>query len=107
MDIKVVLGILDEMSKVLSHIMAIAAFVALIVKPVRDRIFGMKDVREAQKCQLRSDMLRIYYRHRDEDKIRQYEKENFLYEYAAYKALGGNSFVDDIEHEVRKWDVIS
>lgn len=107
MDMQSLLAILDEISKVISHVMAIAAFVALIVKPVRDRIFGMKDVRESQKCQLRSDMLRIYYRHKDEDKIRQYEKENFLYEYAAYKALGGNSFIDDIAQEVRKWEVLS
>lgn len=106
MDMQSLLAILDEISKVISHVMAIAAFVALIVKPVRDRVFGMKDVREAQKCQLRSDMLRIYYRHKDEGKIRQYEKENFLYEYAAYKALGGNSFIDDITQEVRKWEVL-
>lgn len=107
MNIQAALGMLDEISKVLSHIMGLLAFAALIVKPAREWLFGLRDVREAQKCQLRSDMLRMYYRHRDEHKIRQYEKENFLYEYAAYKALGGNSFVDDIEKEVRKWDVLS
>lgn len=107
MDFQTIIDGLDEVAKVLSHIMSVLAFIALIVKPVRDRLFGMRDVREANKCQLRSDMLRTYYRHREEDKIRQYEKENFLYSYAAYKALGGNSFIDDIEKEVRKWDVIT
>ena len=107
MDFRTIIDGLDEVAKVLSHVMSVIAFIALVVKPVRDRLFGMKDVREAQKCQLRSDMLRTYYRHREDNTIRQYEKENFLYSYAAYKALRGNSFMDDIATEVRTWDVIT
>ena len=90
---------------VAKDLMGIVAFLALILKPVREFLFGTKALKNAEKCMLRSDMLRTYYRHREEDKIRQYEKENFLLEYAAYKALGGNSFIDDVEKEVRKWDV--
>ena len=60
---------------------------------------------EGQKCQLRSDMLRTYYKHKDECKIRQYEFENFLFLYKAYKALKGNSFIDKIHDEVIKWEV--
>ena len=56
---------------------------------------------------LRADMLRTYYRHRDEAKIRQYEYENFLTTYDAYKALGGNSFIEHIYDEVTDWEVIS
>ena len=85
----------------------IVAFLALLFKPVREWLFGIKDLREAQKCMLGSDMLHTYYKHREEDKIRQYEKENFMLEYKAYKALGGNSFIDDICSEVRKWEVIT
>ena len=70
-------------------------------------LFGTKELREAQRCMLRSDMLHTYYKHREEDKIRQYEKENFLLEYKAYKRLKGNSFIDDIEKEIRSWDVIT
>lgn len=60
-----------------------------------------------QRCQLRSEMLQIYYHNRDRKKIRQYEKENFVMLYEAYKALKGNSFIDDIYKEVRKWEVIT
>lgn len=60
-----------------------------------------------QRCQLRSEMLQIYYHNRDRKKIRQYEKENFVMLYEAYKALKGNSFIDDIYNEVRKWEVIT
>ena len=59
-----------------------------------------------QRCQLRSEMLQIYYHNRDSKKIRQYEKENFMMLYEAYKALKGNSFIDTIYDEVRKWETI-
>ena len=57
------------------------------------------------KCLLRSEMLRIYYRHKDSEKIRQYELENFVFLYKAYKALKGNSFIDKIYNEVMSWEV--
>lgn len=62
---------------------------------------------EGIRCQLRTEMLRTYYRHKDERKIRQYEKENFEHNYNAYVALHGNSFIQDIHNEVKKWEVCS
>ena len=59
------------------------------------------------KCQLRSDMLQIYYHHYDVKEIRQYEYENFVMLYEAYKALGGNSFIDKIYSEVKTWEIIT
>lgn len=59
------------------------------------------------KCLLRSDMLQIYYRHKETDTIRQYELENFIFLYKAYKALKGNSFIDIIYKEVITWEVKS
>lgn len=64
-------------------------------------------IADGQKCLLRSDMLRIYYHNREREKIRQYEYENFVYLYEAYKALKGNSFIDKIYSEVKTWEVIS
>lgn len=59
------------------------------------------------KCLLRSEMLRTYYHHKETDRIRQYELENFVFLYKAYKALRGNSFIDKIYNEVMTWEVIS
>ncbi len=59
-----------------------------------------------QRCQLRSEMLQIYYHNRDNKTIRQYEYENFVLLYEAYKALKGNSFIDKIYSELKKWEVI-
>lgn len=64
-------------------------------------------IKNGNKCQLRSEMLRIYYHCRDVGEIRQYELENFITLYHAYKALGGNSFIDKIYKEVMKFNVIS
>ena len=61
----------------------------------------------AQKCQLRSEMLRIYYNNKDKKEIRQYEFENFIHLYKAYRALLGNSFIEKIYKEVITWDVIT
>lgn len=70
-------------------------------------IVTIRKISNGTKCQLRSEMLRIYYHNRETKTIRQYEKENFVMLYEAYKALKGNSFIDDIYKEVRTWEVIS
>lgn len=57
-------------------------------------------------CHLRSDMLRTYYRHREEKAIRQYEYQNFILAYEAYTALGGNSFIKEIHDVVVEWEVL-
>ena len=62
-------------------------------------------IRQGQLCQLRSDMLTIYYHNKDNRKIRQYEYENFVLMYEAYKALKGNSFIDKIYSEVKTWEI--
>lgn len=67
----------------------------------------IKKLIEGEKCQLRSDMLRIYYAHLEEKIIRQYEYENFVKLYEAYKALKGNSFIDKIYKEVKTWQIVS
>ena len=59
------------------------------------------------KCLLRSEMLRTYYGNKETGTIRQYELENFIKLYQAYKALKGNSFIDKIYKEVMTWEVIT
>jgi hypothetical protein len=70
-------------------------------------IIWIKKIANGQKCQLRNEMLQIYYHNREKGVIRQYEYENFVFLYEAYKALNGNSFIDKIYTEVKKWEVIS
>ena len=85
----------------------IAACACLIVKPLRDKVLGLNDIREGQRCLLRSALLNIYYKNRVTKTIRQYEYENFLALYKGYKALKGNSFIDKIKREVDEWEVVT
>ena len=59
------------------------------------------------KCLMRSQMLHTYYRHKDTKQIRQYEMQNFLALYNAYKAMHGNSFIDEIHEDVTSWEIIT
>ena len=85
----------------------IAACICLLVKPVRNKVLGLNDVRDGQRCLLRSEILHTYYKYREQKVIRQYEYENAVFLYKAYKALGGNSFVDHIYCEINEWEVVS
>lgn len=69
-------------------------------------IVWLKRIIEGIRCQLRKDMLSIYYKCKDSKEIRQYEAEHFDKCYEAYKALKGNSFIDDIYEKHHEWTVI-
>lgn len=70
-------------------------------------VMWIRKLTEGMKCQLRSEMLRIYYHNREKATLRQYEYENFVANYEAYKALKGNSFIDKIYKEIQTWKVIT
>lgn len=88
---------------VIALIAEIVGFIGVLV-PV---FLNINKISTGTKCQLRSEMLRIYYHNREAGTIRQYEYENFVMLYEAYKALRGNSFIDRIYKEVQTWEIVS
>lgn len=84
----------------------IATCAALLVKPVREWLLGTEALREGQRCLLRSEIVRIYYRNIKEKQLHEYEFRNLEQCYKAYKALGGNSFIDHIHAEMQDWEII-
>ena len=95
-----------QIAQISGFITAIAAALALFIKPLRSKLFGLNEIHEGQKCLLRSEMLQIYYRGKDSgNTLRQYEFENFCLLYAAYKAEKGNAFIDKIHDEINKMEV--
>ena len=84
-------------------ILDVFALVSMMI-PV---LIAVKKLKDGVKCQLRTEMLRIYYHNRGKETIRQYELENFIALYEGYKALKGNSFIDKIYKEVITWEVVS
>ena len=85
-------------------IRCIEVIMGVVIIPVI--IFIIK-IANGVKCQLRTEMLRTYYHNKDKEKIRQYEYENFIKNYEAYKALKGNSFIDKIYAEVKTWEIVT
>lgn len=88
-----------------SDICAIATCAALIIKPIREWLMGTADIRNGQRCLLRSEIVRIYYRHADDQTLREYEYKNMDECYRAYKKLGGNSFIDHLHSEMEQWEI--
>lgn len=85
----------------------LVAEIGVLVGVIVPVIASVRKISNGTKCQLRSEMLRIYYDSRESGKIRQYEYENFVMLYEAYKALKGNSFIDKIYKEVQEFEIIS
>ena len=95
---------MEEIANTLTILKTVEIILSLCLVPIAVALFNLIN---GMKCQLRSDMLHIYYEYKDTKRIRQFELENFVYLYKAYKALGGNSFIDKIEKEVMSWEVIT
>mgnify|MGYP003306823674 CR=1 FL=1 len=94
---------MDKLTFIVTLIGEISVLLGVIIPVI---VFILKIV-NAQRCQLRNEMLRIYYHNRETGEIRQFEYENFVMLYEAYKALKGNSFIDKIYEEVHSWEIVS
>ena len=92
-----------DLSSTATLITEIGILLAVII-PV---IVSIRKIADGTRCQLRIEMLRIYYHTRDTGRIRQYEYENFVMLYEAYKALKGNSFIDKIYKEIQEMEIVS
>lgn len=91
----------------LTAIVTLVGEIGVLVAVIVPVIVSIRKVAEGTRCQLRSEMLRIYYHNHEAGEIRQYEYENFVFLYEAYKALKGNSFIDKIYKEVQSWEIVS
>ena len=90
----------------LTTIVTLIGEIGVLIGVIVPVIVSVQKIADGQRSLLRSDMLRIYYKNRETGIIHQYEYENFVYLYEAYKALKGNSFIDKIYSEVKTWEII-
>ena len=91
----------------LTLIVTLIGEIGVLLSIITPIIITVRKISNGTKCQLRSEMLRTYYHNRDSKCIRQYEYENFIFLYEAYKALKGNSFIDRIYDEVKTWKILT
>ena len=55
---------------------------------------------------MRNEITKIYYKRQDVGELYEYERQSLDKMYQGYHEAGGNSFVDDIYAQMRKWKVI-
>lgn len=91
----------------ITTIATLVAEIGVLLGAIIPVIVAVSKISNGTKCQLRSEMLRIYYHNIRTGEIRQYEYENFVMLYEAYKALKGNSFIDKIYKEIEELKVVS
>lgn len=91
----------------LTTLITLIGEIGVLLGVVAPMFVAIKKISNGTKCQLRSEMLRIYYKNHDEKKVREYEYRNFVDLYEAYKALNGNSFIDEIYDKIKEWDIIN
>ena len=91
----------------LTTLVTLIGEIGVLLSVIIPIIVFVRKIANGTKCQLRSEMLRTYYHNRENQTIHQFEYENFVFLYEAYKALKGNSFIDKIYKEVQNWQVVN
>lgn len=90
----------------IGEIIAVVTFAISILGEIIAIYKIIRNIANGTKCQLRTEMLNMYYDHRDSKEWEEYQRLNFDKLYAAYKSLHGNSFIDDVYSETRHFKVI-
>lgn len=94
---------MKETVEIIGYIITVLGFLGILTAFWKK----LKKIAEGQQCQLRSDITAIYYRHCDDATpvLREYERKNLDALVEAYKALGGNNYIDDLYGHMRQWKV--
>ena len=95
------MGYIKEISEVIGYITAIGGGLIAVYKVYCE----WKKAKTGQLCLLRNELLKIYYKYKETEELPQYEAQNFIMMYEAYKARGGNSFIDEVHDHVIKWEL--
>lgn len=93
---------LDKAVEIAKNLSQLAAAAGILLAGWRVFV----QIRRGQMCLLRTEITRTYYRHAEDKKLRQYEFENIAQCFEAYRAMGGNSFVEHIYKEMQEWEVV-
>ena len=91
---------------VVADISALIGALIAVYKTLKKQSDKMNLITDGIRCQLRAQMMNTYYAHRNEKTIREYEMQDFIKCYGAYRELCGNSFVTEIYEKVTTWEVI-
>lgn len=80
---------------------AMGGFLTMTGKIIKD----LATQKIAIQSLLRSEMVKVYYRYREDKRLPYYTKTAWYEDYEAYTKLGGNSFIKDLKKEIDDWEV--
>lgn len=101
MDFTLITGI----TSICSALLSIATALSLIFKPVKKHITCARSAKNTDLALLRSNIVAIYYNYCQNEIIPFFEMENLIMLYKAYKDEGGNSFIDRLYKNMKKWEI--
>lgn len=81
-------------------------FIGFLAKSFTKKSKQEKAERKALVALLRHEIVNVYVQHKETKTIPFFLKESVLIIYEVYKALGGNSFVEQLIREIRTWTVV-
>jgi hypothetical protein len=94
-----------ELLEIVAKVFSIGTPVCGVIGFCIKVLIELKKAKEGDLCVLRQLMLEIYYKYKDTKVIPEYEAKNFKLMYDSYKARGGNSFIDEVNVHVSKWEL--
>lgn len=105
MTVTEIIAIGTEIVTLIGVVVPVFKMIKTVYKTIKSQTDKIELINDGIRCQLRTEMMNTYYDNKANEAIREYELENFIKCYNAYKALGGNSFIDRIYEEVIEWSV--
>ena len=95
-----------EIVNAASGIVCLITLLSLLIKPVREWLLGIKEQKDGIKCLLRAEIVKMYYKHQDDEVLHEYEWAMLDACYQAYRRLKGNSFVVKLYEEMKTWTIV-
>lgn len=84
----------------------VGALIQKAISKTNKVIIDEKTERKALVALLRHEIVNVYVAYKETKEIPFFLKESVLIIYEVYKALGGNSFVEQLIREMKLWKVI-
>ena len=84
----------------------IGMLMGFLVKSLTKKSKKEKAQHKALVALLRHEIVNVYVQHKESKTIPFFLKESVLIIYEVYRALGGNSFVEQLIREMKLWKVI-
>ena len=80
--------------------------IGFLVKSLKKKSKKETAEHEAVVALLRHEIVNVYVAHKDTKTLPYFLKESVLIIYEVYKALGGNSFIEQLISEMKMWKVV-